>query len=340
MRFLLPLLIPLALYGSGCSLPVGAQEMIEAGPTEMMVPDVMGMDGVQAIMTLRDQGLAYRLHTSPNGPEGTVRNQLPKAGLPIAPGKTVDLIINGDDRVIAMIEAAAKPPEPVEETPDEQAQLAAIRERLDGRYALDTEAIANVTMPEIKGIDHSRTRVELPPVPSPSPSAEVKAADKPIAQGEQPLPSLVPVDGSEVLTGPQQVNLGVWSVTLPGPTKAYSTEIHGFAVNGYATRTEDGKVIAAGCSTIESRNGGSLPAGMVDQLLLSAPYRYGQPERFGRYSSAQMPGMSSIVATGTGKARVVTWYGYGQLCDVLVPVDAQGRSDHLIEPILQSLQPS
>ncbi|WP_336249631.1 PASTA domain-containing protein [Stomatohabitans albus] len=337
MRSLVALLIPLALLGSGCSLPVGAEEMLNAESSNVvLVPDLIGMDGVQAIITLREMGLTYRLHTSPNGGEGTVLNHLPKQGEPSTRGKPVELIIGGDQRVLDMIEAAAEPPKPEPEATKAPVDMDLLREELESRYHLDQNAVAKVKLPEIKGVGTAHT-APMPSMPATPPQPSKTSSSEPEEAPVEPTPVPISVDGSTRLDGPRTVNLGSWSLTLPGATTPYTTEVQGVPLSGYATRTANGQVIAAGCSTITARNGTSLPASMVDQLLLGAPQRYGVPERSGRYSTGHMPAVSSIVDSPEGKLRVVTWYGFGQLCDVRVPVDAQGRSDALIEPILESV---
>ena len=372
MRWLVPLLIPLALYGSGCSLPVGAQEQSEpAEQTQAMaLADFVATDATQAVIALRDAGLTYRLHPSARGAEGVVLNQVPKAGQPVKAGTTVDLVIGGDQRVIDMITIAVQPAAPASPTPTTEDELAAIREAIGDKYVLTEAELAKVEVPSLEGLHHEN----LPPVPVTDPSPVPQRPTVPDSSQPSPMPAvleaepvttdtartgeetatskaphtdaaqtpdgIISLDQTTVLTGPQMVTVGAWQATLPGPTISYEREVQGTKVTGAATRTGEGKTVSVGCAPITTATGENLPAGMVDQLLLGAPYRYGEPQRSGRYSSAQMPAVSSIIPTGNGPVRVVTWYGYGHLCDVAVPVDGQGRSDQILDPILASLRPA
>lgn len=368
MRLLTLLLVPLALYGSGCSLPVGAEEMPETvvSATAASLPEFVGADAIQAAVALRDAGLAFRLHASARGDEGVVINQMPKAGQAMTPGETVDLVVGGDERVMEMIKLAAQPPAPAPEDPikREANELEAIRARFGDKYELSEAALANVEVPSLEGLHHENVPPAPLPSPSPAPSVGTTAprlgsadvpvrvdgpetvptasheangslGDEPAAPVGAPAVALAPDDS---LTGPSTVDLGSWSVTLPGPTKAVAYQVQGQTASGVATRTPEGKTIFAVCTPMANSRGESLPAGVVDQLLMAAPYRYGTPQRSGRYTSAQMPAVSSIIPSGHGPMRVVTWYGYGQLCDVGVPVDGQGRSDQVLDPILSSLR--
>lgn len=368
MRLLPFLLVPLAFYGSGCSLPVGAEEMPvqEVSATAASLPDFVGVEGVQAAVALRDAGLQFRLHSSARGDEGMVINQLPKAGQSVKPGATVDLVVGGDERVMEMIALAAQPPAPTPEDPvkHEADELDAIRARFGDKYELSEEALSKIEVPSLEGLHHEN----VPPAPMPEPSPVPKMAntapflgpaDVPVrvddaastsepsastsaasTQAAAPGAPVVALGTDEPLTGSPTADLGAWTVTLPGPTKPVTYTVQGQDASGVATRTPDGKTAFAVCTPMANSQGESLPAGVVDQLLMAAPHRYGTPQRSGRYTSAQMPAVSSIIPAGHGPMRVVTWYGYGQLCDVGVPVDGQGRSDQILDPILSSLRPS
>lgn len=369
MRLLPLLLIPLALYGSGCSLPVGAEERptTEVSATAASLPEFVGADAIQAAVALRDAGLQFRLHPSARGDEGVVINQLPKAGQAVKPGGTVDLVVGGDERVMEMIRLAAQPPTPAPEDPvkREVDELEAIRAQFGDKYELSEEALSKIEVPSLEGLHHENVPPAPMPAPSPVPKMATTApylgpADVPV-RVDDPAPEPSPQEGEAVavtntatpigapdvaltpdepLTGVATADLGSWAVTLPGPTKQVEYTVQGQVAAGVATRTADGKTVFAVCTPMANSRGESLPAGVVDQLLMAAPHRYGTPQRSGRYTSAQMPAVSSIIPSGNGPMRVVTWYGYGQLCDVGVPVDGQGRSDQILDPILNSLRPA
>lgn len=364
MRLLTLLLVPLALYGSGCSLPVGAEPLpaAHASPSAASLPDFIGQDAIQAAVALRDAGLQYRLYPSARGQEGVVMNQLPKPGQQLQPGATVDLVVGGDERVMDMVKLAAQPPAPEPEDPvkREADQLEAIRSKFGDKYELSEEALSKIELPSIEGLHGEHVQPAPMPEPSPVPKTVTTApfpgpagmptrVDTPTSEQStgqsktEPSGAETPtvaVSAEEPLSGPSNANLGAWSVTLPGPTKPVEYTVQGEVASGVATRSADGKTIFSVCTTKANSRGESLPAGVIDQILMAAPFRYGKPQRSGRYTSAHMPAVSSIITTGQGSMRVVTWYGYGQLCDVGVPVDAQGRSDQVLDPILSSLRPN
>lgn len=372
MRLLTLLLVPLAFYGSGCSLPVGAEEIpaAEVAATAASLPEFVGADAIQAAVALRDASLQYRLYPSARGDEGVVINQMPKAGHAMKPGETVDLVVGGDERVMEMIKLAAQPPAPQPEDPvkREADELEAIRAQFGDKYELSEEALSKIEVPSLEGLHHENVPPAPMPVPSPVPKVATTApllgpADVPI-RVDAPAPEAatapttdqdapaataqaapigapaVALSADDALTGAPTADLGSWSVTLPGPTKPVEYTVQGQVASGVATRTGDGKTVFAVCTPMANSRGESLPAGVVDQLLMAAPHRYGTPQRSGRYTSAQMPAVSSIIPSGSGPMRVVTWYGYGQLCDVGVPVDGHGRSDQILDPILSSLRPA
>lgn len=415
MRSLLAALLPLALLGSGCSLPVGALERSPFGQYDQMtLPDVTGQDGLRAAQRLVADGFELALHPTTTGDYGIVTNQLPKPGTKLAIGDQIDLIISGDEKLINTIIAQLEPPVGEDEVPEEdEAQiLETIRQRLNDHYDLDPQAVKDLKIPEIEGRDAytyptpktkpaDKAKAETPEAEAEAPQSGTPKPDQPgtpvadqpggtggdpdghVSQGEPPaLPTgadassgpqrlttppagggaamtpmmamaepygdqadqdhqagqLPALGGDVALGGPTQVEVGPWRLTMPGATTTYSTQVDGMAVQGVATRDGAGKTIAMGCVAIPGANGQSLAAGMVDQLLLAAPHRYGAPERSGRYTMAAMPAVSTVYSHATGPTRVITWYGYGYLCDLSVPMDDHGRSEQVLQPLVASLR--